>query len=108
MAFEFDKITFNLKDLILIIGVVSIYYDFKAEQKENYNELKIEMRQIVAESKIQELKINTRIDEIKNLQFKKDTQKQASNSFTKPDLIASCTDKNIRLKKKKLFKYSLI
>jgi hypothetical protein len=108
MAFEFDKITFNLKDLILIIGVVSIYYDFKAEQKESYNELKIEMRQIVAESKIQELKINTRIDEIKNLQFKKDTQKQASNIFTKPDLITSCTDKNIRLKKKKLFKYSLI
>lgn len=108
MAFKFDEITFNLKDIILIIGVVSIYFDFKAEQKESYNELKLEIKQIVAESKIHELKINAKFDELQRSQFSKEKEKQTALFFTKPDLVAICNRDDIKKKKKKLFKPRLI
>jgi len=62
MAIKFNSLTFDLKDLLLICGFVAGYFNFKSEQKEMYNELKLEIRQIVADNKVQEVKVNTRFD----------------------------------------------
>ncbi len=43
MAIKFNSLTFDLKDLILIMGIVAGYFNFKSEQKEMYNELKSEI-----------------------------------------------------------------
>ena len=46
MAFKFNEITFDLKDILLIVGLVAGYFNFKSEQKELYSELKSEIRQM--------------------------------------------------------------
>ena len=43
MAIKFNSLTFDLKDLLLICGFVAGYFNFKSEQKEMYNELKLEI-----------------------------------------------------------------
>jgi len=62
MAIKFNSLTFDLKDLMLVIGFVAGYFNFKSEQKEMYNELKLEIRQIVSDNKIQEVKFNAHFD----------------------------------------------
>lgn len=62
MAFKFNSLTFDLKDLLLICGFVAGYFNFKSEQKEMYNELKLEIRQIVSDNKVQETKFNAKFD----------------------------------------------
>lgn len=46
MAIKFNSLTFDLKDLMLVIGFVAGYFNFKSEQKELYSELKSEIRQM--------------------------------------------------------------
>ena len=43
MAIKFNSLTFDLKDLMLVIGFVAGYFNFKSEQKELYSELKSEI-----------------------------------------------------------------
>jgi hypothetical protein len=62
MAFKFNEITFDLKDILLIVGLVAGYFNFKSEQNEKFNELKLEIKQIIADNKIQEVKYNARFD----------------------------------------------
>ena len=62
MAIKFNSLTFDLKDLLLICGFVAGYFNFKSEQKEMYNELKLEIRQIVSDNKVQETKFNAKFD----------------------------------------------
>ena len=62
MAFKFNSLTFDLKDLMLVIGFVAGYFNFKSEQKEMYNELKLEIRQIISDNRVQETKFNAKFD----------------------------------------------
>lgn len=62
MAIKFNSLTFDLKDLLLICGFVAGYFNFKSEQKEMYNELKLEIRQIISDNRVQETKFNAKFD----------------------------------------------
>jgi len=62
MAIKFNSLTFDLKDLMLVIGFVAGYFNFKSEQNEKFNELKLEIRQIVSDNKAQEIKFNAKFD----------------------------------------------
>lgn len=66
MAIKFNSLTFDLKDLLLFCSFVAAYFNFKSEQKEMYNELKMEIKQIVSDNKIQEVKFNAKFDYEKN------------------------------------------
>jgi len=62
MAFKFNEITFDLKDILLIVGLVAGYFNFKSEQNEKFNELKLEIKQIIADNRVQEIKFNAKFD----------------------------------------------
>jgi len=62
MAFKFNEITFDLKDILLIVGLVAGYFNFKSEQNEKFNELKLEIKQIIADNRVQETKFNAKFD----------------------------------------------
>lgn len=103
-AIKFNSLTFDLKDLILIIGIVAAYFNFKNEQKEMYNELKLEIRQIVADNKVQEVKVNARFDAMLNKQTShKETEKNNVINF-----VALVHENRLQIVKKRLVKYRLV
>lgn len=61
-AIKFNTLTFDVKDLLLICGLVAGYFRFEQRQKDMYNELKSEIQQIISDNKVQEVKFNARFD----------------------------------------------
>ena len=87
MAIKFNSLTFDLKDLILICGIVAAYFNFKSEQKEMFNQLKAEIQQIVSASTIA-AKYNEIIDresafEILNSKLKATEEQEEIKQVTK-------------------------
>jgi len=93
MAFKFNEITFDLKDILLIVGLVAGYFNFKSEQKEMYNELKLDIKQIVSDNKIQEVKFNARFD-----MFHKPTSQKKTSENDSINFIAIVHDTRIKIK----------
>jgi hypothetical protein len=102
MAIKFNSITFDLKDLILIIGLVSAYFNFKSDQSEKFTELKKEIAQIISDNKIQEVKVNARFDAMLN----KPTSEKSTPEKT-VNLMAVIHDNKIEIIKKRLVKFKL-
>lgn len=103
-AIKFNSLTFDLKDLLLICGFVAGYFNFKSEQKEMYNELKLEIKQIVADNKVQEVKVNARFDAMLN---KQTSQKETDNK-NMINFIAVVHENRLEIVKKRLFKFRLV
>lgn len=61
-AIKFNTLTFDVKDLLLICGLVAGYFRFEQKQTDMYNDLKAQIQQIVSDNKIQEAKVNARFD----------------------------------------------
>ena len=93
MAFKFNEITFDLKDILLIVGLVAAYFNFKSEQNEKFNELKLEIKQIVADNKVQEVKFNARFDMLNKPTSERKTSENDSINF-----IAIVHDTRIKVK----------
>jgi len=106
MAFKFNEITFDLKDLILICGFVAMYYDFKSDQKEQLNDFKNEMKlaiaKVVNDNNIQEIKFNARFDML-NRPTSQKTDTVPTFKFT-----AIIPERKINLINKKEFKTELV
>jgi len=102
MAIKFNSLTFDLKDLILIIGIVAAYFNFKTEQKEMFNQLKSEIQQIVSDNKIQEVKFNARFDMLSK------PVSQKTDTFTLFKFVAILHENRLEVVKKRLFKYRLV
>jgi len=81
MAFKFNEITFDLKDILLIVGLVAGYFNFKSEQNEKFNELKLEIKQIVADNRIQEIKFNAKFDMLNKPTSERKTSENDSINF---------------------------
>ena len=92
MAFKFNEITFDLKDLMLVIGLVAGYFNFKSEQTEQFNELKFEIKQIISDNKLQEVKYNARFDMLS----KPTSQKTDTNSCI--NFVAIVHDTRVKVK----------
>ncbi len=65
-AIKFNTLTFDVKDLLLICGLVAGYFRFEQKQTDMYNDLKAQIQQIVSDNKIQEVKFNARFDMLYN------------------------------------------
>ena len=98
MAFKFNEITFDLKDLILIIGVVLYVARFESSINTRFDSIEIKLNKIVGDFTIENIKTNAKIDMLKD--------KRTSNVFTSPQLVAICSRKDLRFKK--LYKKKLI
>lgn len=92
---KFNSLTFDIKDIILIIGIVMYVVRAENKQLEQYNELKAEIQQIISDNKINEIKINARFDSMFN--------KQASNNATDTNkminFVAIINDNKIKVVK---------
>lgn len=98
MAFKFNEITFDLKDLILIIGVVLYVARFESSINTRFDSIEIKLNKIVGDFTIENIKTNAKIDMLKD--------KRTSSVFTSPQLVAICNRKDLRFKK--LYKKKLI
>jgi len=103
MAFKFNQITFDLKDLLLVIGLVAGYFNFKSEQNERFAELKKEIAQIISDNKLQEVKVNARFEGMLN---KPTSEKQTENKMIR--FVAICNYNRLQVVKKKLLKSKLV
>jgi hypothetical protein len=103
MAIKFNSITFDIKDIILIVGIVA--YVLRAEniQNERFNELKTEIAQIISDNKLQEVKVNARFDAMLN---KPTSEKSTSNKMI--NFVAVLHDNRIEVVKKRLVKFRLV
>lgn len=81
-AIKFNTLTFDVKDLLLICGLVAGYFRFEQKQTDMYNDLKAQIQQIVSDNKIQEAKVNARFDSMLNKQTsQKETEKETLFNF---------------------------
>jgi hypothetical protein len=103
MAIKFNSITFDIKDLILIVGLVAGYFNFKSDQNERFTELKKEIAQIISDNKLQEVKVNARFDAMLN---KPTSEKQTANKTIQ--FLAVCNGNRLEIIKKRLVKYKLV
>jgi len=103
MAIKFNSITFDIKDIILIVGIVA--YVLRAEnlQNERFNELKTEIAQIISDNKLQEVKVNARFDAMLN---KPTSEKSTQNKMI--NFVAVLHDNRIEVVKKRLVKFRLV
>lgn len=102
MAFKFNEITFDLKDILLIVGLVAGYFNFKSEQNEKFNELKLEIKQIIADNRIQEIKFNAKFDMLSKPTSEKKTATDTIN------FIAIVNNDRLEVVKKRLVKVRLV
>ena len=103
MAIKFNSLTFDLKDLMLVIGFVAGYFNFKSEQNEKFNELKLEIKQIVADNRVQEIKFNAKFDMLNKPTSERKTSENDSINF-----IAIVHDSRLEIVKKRLVKFRLV
>ena len=99
---KFNSIAFDIKDIILIIGVV--VYVLRAENKQNerYADLVAQIQQVVSDSKIQEVKFNARFDMLN----KPTSQKTDENNIV--GFVAICNNNKLQIVKKRLVKFRLV
>lgn len=91
MAFKFNEISFDLKDLILVISIVVYFSDFKTSINTRFDAIEIKLNKIVGEFTIENIKTNAKIDMLKD--------KRTSSVFTQLKLVAVC-NREIKLKRK--------
>jgi len=103
MAIKFNSITFDIKDIILIVGIVA--YVLRAEniQNERFAELKTEIAQIISDNKLQEFKVNARFDAMLS---KPTSEKQTTNKMFQ--FVAVCNSNRLEVVKKRLVKFRLV
>ena len=75
------------------MGLVAGYFNFKSEQNEKFNELKLEIKQIVADNRIQEIKFNAKFDMLNKPTSERKTSENDSINF-----IAIVNDTRINVK----------
>lgn len=91
MAFNFNEITFDLKDLILFIGVVLYAARFESSINSRFDSIEIKLNKIVGDFTIENYKTNARIDVLK--------QKETSHKIIdKPELVAIIDNRKNKLK----------
>jgi hypothetical protein len=104
MAIKFNEISFDLKDIVLIVGLV--VYVMRSEQRQitQFNELKTEIAQIISDNKINEVKVNARFDAL----ISKPSKETSDKISYKPLMIAVCNEYQLKIKRKKLFNFKLV
>lgn len=98
---KFEHITFTTKDVVMIVGGAISAFTFYLKIDSRLNDFEINMQKIISQSEISDVKINARIDALK----------QTSNNETSIDTLkyfAVIPSNRLEVKKKKLFKYKLI
>ena len=91
-AIKFNTLTFDVKDLLLICGLVAGYFRFEQKQTDMYNDLKAQIQKIVSDNKIQEVKFNARFD-----MLNKPTS-QKTDTFSGINFVAILHDTRVRVK----------
>jgi len=104
MSIKFSSLTFELKDLLLICGFVAGYFRFEQRQMDMYNELKNEMFKIVADNKLQEVKVNARFDAMLN----KQTSHKETEEGDVINFVALIHENRLQIIKKRLVKFRLV
>lgn len=103
MAIKFNSITFDIKDLILIIGVVVYVLRSENKQDERYSNLVAQIQQVVSDNKVQEVKVNARFDAMLS---KRTSDKSTSNRMIQ--FVAVIHDNRLEVVKKRLVKFRLV
>jgi len=63
---KFESITFNTKDVIMIVGTVISAFTFYDKIDSRFNEFELKIQQINNRTDINEIKFNAKIDAIKH------------------------------------------
>lgn len=102
MALKFQDITFNTKDVIMIVGGVASFFTFYQSIDTRLDNFEIKVQSIVSDNAINNVKLNARIDGIKI----------ASNNPPKASgiiqFVAVCNDTRLQIVRKRLVKFSLV
>lgn len=101
MAIKFNQLTFDVKDIILIVGIVVYLFRFENKQDVKFAELKAEIQQIISDNKVNEVKVNARFDSMK-------TSNKQADTCNIINFVAILHENRIEVLKKKLFKYKLV
>lgn len=101
---KFNNISFDIKDIVLIIGGVAAFFRLENNQEQRFNEFELKIQQIVSKADINEVRLNARFDAIdkKTSSNEEDTSSQFVQRF------AVCPDIDLKVKKKRLVKFSLV
>lgn len=97
---KFESITFTTKDIAMVIGAILSAFTFYIKIDSRLNQFEIKMEKIISENKINDVRLNARIDALKTA----DNTQRVKNK----DYFAVIPNTRLEVKKKKLFNYKLI
>lgn len=97
---KFEAITFTTKDIAMVVGAIISAFTFYLKIDSRLNEFEIKMEKIISENKINDVRVNARIDALKTAD---NTQNVKSREY-----FAVIPDTRLEVKKRKLFNYKLI
>lgn len=66
MPVKFESITFNTKDVVMIVGAVISSFTFYNKIDDRFNEFELKIQQINNRTDINEIKFNAKIDAMKH------------------------------------------
>ena len=102
MALKFQDITFNTKDVIMIVGGVASFFTFYQSIDSRLDAFELQVQNIISETEINNAKLNARIDGIKT------ANNETPKAKSMIQFVAACNDTRLQIVKKKLFKYRLV
>lgn len=102
MAIKFQDITFNTKDVLMIVGGIASAFTFYMSIDARLDSFEMKVQKIVSENDINNVKLNARIDNIKTANNKTPKTKSMVQ------FVAVCNDTRLQIVKKRLFKYRLV
>lgn len=107
MAIKFNSITFDVKDIILIVGLVA--YVFRSENRidERFNKFELKIQEIVSRADVNEVKFNARFDALNKTSFEDKKDNKANDSVC-VQKFAIVHELDLRIKKKRLVKFNLV
>lgn len=102
MAIKFQDITFNTKDVIMIVGGVASFFTFYQSIDSRLDNFEIKVQAIVSDNAINNVKLNARIDGIKT------ANNETPKAKSMIQFVAVCNDTRLQIVKKRLFKFRFV
>lgn len=102
MPVKFETITFNIKDVIMIIGGVCSIFGFIIRIESRFDAFELKMQKIVSDAEINRVEFNAKIEDLRRADNTPNTK------ILTPISMAIIPDTKLAIKRKKLFQHKLI
>jgi len=101
MPLKFESITFTTKDIVAILGGASMLFTFYSSIDNRMDAFELKIQKIMSDSDFNKFELNAKIESLKH-------SDNNAKRIIQHTFFAIRPDTELQVKKKKLFKYTLV